>query len=104
MLTEAEVMAVLAKISSGEITVESPAPRSSNVRFEASNGWIFWVFNDCNSWDYLDSVEVDGVKTEFWGELDDQGDEINEKWSKVQDYRPPNDEDVRIWCIGELYG
>jgi len=26
------------------------------VHYRASNGWEFWVFNDCDEWDYLEAV------------------------------------------------
>lgn len=40
---------------------------AGDVRFRLPNGWVVVVFNDCNDWDYVDSVEApDGRSWSPW--------------------------------------
>jgi len=56
----AEVLAILADIDAGRVTVQPDADPSdwrSFVICRASNGWTFMVFNDCGGWDYIEEIE-----------------------------------------------
>jgi hypothetical protein len=69
-LSEAEVWTFLRAIERGDITLSSEEePQliyAGNVRYAASNGWIITVFNDCNEWDYVDTIETtDGRTLDF---------------------------------------
>ena len=69
-LSEQEIWHVLRAIEQGEITLvphaEPQAVYAGNVVYCASNGWEIWVFNDCNAWDYLDSIMTnDGRAIDF---------------------------------------
>jgi hypothetical protein len=69
-LSEEEVWTFLHAIEEGDITLTSEEePQriyAGNVRYTASNGWIITVFNDCNDFDYVDSVEAtDGRTLDF---------------------------------------
>lgn len=58
-----------------------------DVTFVTPNGWTFVVFNDCDEWDYLDTV------TSPAGESLDY-DQINESRTDLVDWRPKNED---IW-------
>lgn len=71
-LTEAETLAVLQAIDRGEVTLnpEDVAAASDNYcgveHFRCSNGWEFWIFNDCDQWDYIELAQApDGRNVEF---------------------------------------
>jgi hypothetical protein len=59
-----EVVDVLAKIHTGEVVVvdleavraEWERTYAGNVEIRLSNGWALHVFNDCDSWDYIDTI------------------------------------------------
>lgn len=39
---------------------------AGNVRYETAAGHQIWIFNDCDSWDYVDSVQhADGRRWEY---------------------------------------
>lgn len=73
MFTNEQVSAVMGDIAAGRVTVRptiDPAKvYAGNVRYEASNGRTIVVFNDCNEWDYLDSIEVDGEVVATFGSM-----------------------------------
>lgn len=79
-----DLWATLHAIESGTVTVtlaEDPASQyCGNVEYQTSNGWTLVVFNDCDSWDYLDSAVSPDGRT--WSYLS-----MSEK---LQDYRPPD--------------
>jgi hypothetical protein len=60
------------------------------VHYRASNGWEFWVFNDCDEWDYLEAVMP--PNTEISMEYMDMPD-----W--LQDWQPNVATAVRIWGL-----
>jgi hypothetical protein len=69
-LAEAEVMTFLQAIERGDITLSSEEdPQmiyTGLVRYLASNGWSITVFNDCNEWDYVDTIDTtDGRTLDF---------------------------------------
>jgi len=93
-----ELEQVMARIAAGEITVRpirDPASvYAGTVRYTASNGWTIVVFNDCNEWDYIDSVEIDGVVVASYESIYDiEGDR------PVQFEVPSPEESWRIWRI-----
>lgn len=56
-----EALAFLWSIDRGEVTLRPVGETwdevfAGNVEFEASNGWLLTVFNDCDSWDYIDEI------------------------------------------------
>lgn len=64
MKTQEEVLAVLRQIETGEVLVTPDQHPfdvfAGNVSYEASNGWTFVIFNDCDDWDYVDSFAAPG--------------------------------------------
>lgn len=57
---------------------------AGNVPYVASNGWRIKIFNDCNEWDYVDSVETaDGRKLNF--------DDIDNSMPVAREYVPDDD-------------
>ncbi len=114
-VTEAEIFAVLYAIERGEIALEPiDDPReifAGDVRYRASNGWTLTVFNDCNEWDYLDSVTLpDGRSLNTYDALeswidahpprlgDNYGDE---PYRALANYSPPAEVSRRIYRIGD---
>ena len=57
-----EIAELLRQIESGVVTLECRMSRSpqdvyaGDVTYHSSNGWVVVIFNDCNDWDYVDSV------------------------------------------------
>lgn len=69
-LTEREVLGELQRIERGETEVTCVTPGGwgycGDVTFHSSSGWIFIVFNDCDSWDYFERiVSPDGRELTF---------------------------------------
>ena len=62
-IAEAEALAFLRAIETGAIaltTNELPLDvYAGNVTYRASNGWTIVVFNDCDSFDYVDEIKTD---------------------------------------------
>jgi hypothetical protein len=61
---EDEILEFLREIAEGRVLLTPKADPgrvyAGNVFYEASNGCQVVLFNDCNAWDYVDSVIVDG--------------------------------------------
>mgnify|MGYP001396175684 CR=1 FL=1 len=61
-LTPDEVLAFLLQVESGTITLtterEPQLIYAGQVRYQASNGWVVSIFNDCGSWDYVEEIVV----------------------------------------------
>jgi hypothetical protein len=69
-VSEEEIVAVLDAADRGELTIAYDVQKSDtehalavwdhvyagNVAFRLGNGWIVVVFNDCDEWDYIDSI------------------------------------------------
>lgn len=71
-LSSEEILAVLDATNTGEVTTREEdrakclATYCGNVEFLLSNGWTVTVFNDCDSFDYVDSVRApDGRVAEY---------------------------------------
>lgn len=102
-LSGEEVLDVLHEIDRREVTLtadEDPAyVYAGNVTYQASNGWVLVVFNDCGEWDYLDhATSEDGREWDF---DDDKG------YGPACSYRGPEGraECYRVWGIpGYLNG
>lgn len=65
-----EVLEVLRQIERGEMSltclVEDRGYCGETVPFRAGNGWTFWIFNDCDRFDYIDRVELpDGKYVDY---------------------------------------
>jgi hypothetical protein len=65
-----EMLAVLSDIEAGVVTLTTDEPWAEvycgNVTFRTSTGWTVVVFNDCDDWDYIDSlIAPDGRRVEF---------------------------------------
>ena len=86
-LTADEVLAVLHAIERNEITITNDTHDYCSVETcRASNGWTFYVFNDCGEWDYVERVETDdGRCVDLWTSLDDPD------WNRACD-QPPSPE------------
>ena len=67
-LTADEILAVLHSVERGEVTIENLGHGySGDEECRLSNGWRFWIFNDCYEWDYIDRVETpDGRSVNLW--------------------------------------
>lgn len=71
-LSEQDIWQFLCGIETGAITLvphaEPQAVYTGNVVYRASNGWEIWVFNDCNAWDYIETIDTaDGRSIGFAG-------------------------------------
>lgn len=75
MISESEVLDFLQAIEQGSITLtpqEDPQEvYAGDVTYSASNGWEITVFNDCNEWDYIDSIRASDGRTIGFTELGD---------------------------------
>lgn len=84
-----ELKSILLKIETGELTVvpvQKPEDvYAGNVKYRVSNGWEIVVFNDCDSFDYIDaSVEPDGTYHEYWpGQIQECA-----CYDQIHNYRP----------------
>ena len=91
----AACLEALAQIERGEATIPeeerkfAEADYSGIPVFHASNGWTFWVFNDCDEWDYLHAAKAPDGRS--WG--------FHELSEQVQEYQPPVETASRIWGI-----
>lgn len=58
-ITGAEIKAVLEAVERGELTATRPDPGyCGDEEVVISNGWRLMVFNDCDSFDYIETVEA----------------------------------------------
>jgi hypothetical protein len=69
-ITEKELLQFLKAIEEGAISLHPESePQdiyAGNVTYTASNGWRITIFNDCNTWDYVDKViTADGRSVDF---------------------------------------
>lgn len=80
--TESNVLEFLTKIEQGEIILKPISIcRSGNIKYQASNGWVIIVFNDSNTWDYIDSIQNDKGELIGYSELDEM--------LGIRNYTPP---------------
>lgn len=89
-----EVLALLHAIEAGAVTLypeEGFVRECGDVAYRASNGWRLVVFNDTNSWDYLDRVEAPNGRA-----LD-----FEEMPPELQSYSPPEKARRRAYGIHE---
>lgn len=67
-MKESEINTFLREIADGKImltpTKDPQRVYAGNVFYDASNGWAVVLFNDCNAWDYVDCVIVNGERTD----------------------------------------
>jgi DNA-directed RNA polymerase subunit RPC12/RpoP len=87
-ISEAELMDFLRAIEGGEVSLRPEFdPQdiyAGNVSYMASNGWRVTVFNDCNEWDYIDSVAApDGRSLDF--------DSIDNHMPLAREYTPSDE-------------
>jgi hypothetical protein len=64
---QAEVLALLRDIEAGRVTIGYVGRSwrdvfAGDVTFRTSNGWTLVVFNDCDSWDYLDHATAPDLR------------------------------------------
>lgn len=90
-ISEKDILDFLQAVEKGEITLtpNKCIPQevyAGDVPYSASNGWSIVVFNDCNDWDYLDSVQRGGQSLDFKHFVD--------YMPKVAAYRPS---DIVAW-------
>jgi hypothetical protein len=86
-------------IESGSVTVapeRDPADVfAGNVTYRTSNGWTVVVFNDCQSFDYIDHViSPEGEKV---GTFDLPWDDRDEARVFLAVYDPPGEQVHDIW-------
>jgi len=87
-ISEAELLEFLKSIEEGSVSLRPEFdPQdiyAGNVPYAASNGWHIRVFNDCNEWDYVDSVSApDGRSLDF--------DSIDNDMPLAREYSPSDD-------------
>lgn len=84
-ISEKEIIVFLKEIESGKIKLipeEDPFEvYSGNVKYRASNGWELIVFNDANTWDYIDSIKTSDGRFADFDTLDEM--------EMVRNYCPP---------------
>lgn len=96
-ITEQEILDFLKAVETGEITVTPVGLQPQNVYcgdavYDASNGWRIIVFNDCNTFDYIDRIEKpDGTFVDYQ--------EISTKMPLVENYVPSEDIAWNKWRI-----
>src|SRR5687767_11739975 len=97
-ITEDEVMAVIARIERGDLTVRASCEWSvgaPSVEFDTQDGWRFVVFNDSGQWDYIECVRAPDGR---WLESED----IDEtKTPRIDTYCPSSVEIARRWGLSE---
>jgi len=75
MITDEQVEQLFKDIDEGRVTVKPTRETwkeawAGDVEFTCSNGWRVVVFNDCDEWDYVDSVIApDGDKATWGGDI-----------------------------------
>lgn len=104
---EAEAVAVLEAVDRGEIEIDKAqrdacaAQYCNNFTYTLPNGWRVTVFNDCDEWDYLDSIEApDGRRWDYIPTIDGQ-ETSHEEWGAppLGEWHPnPDTADAR-WGI-----
>lgn len=90
------VLALLARVEAGEVPLAYVGDRTpaevyaGNVWYRTPDGWTLVVFNDCNSWDYLDSaISPEGEHLHVWdGPWSDDGGDYEEPIYRLRGYRP----------------
>lgn len=92
-----ELLAMLERIERGEVTISpTDAPGdvyAGNVEYTTSTGHRIVVFNDCQSWDYVDSIFAPNGAL-LWdypdGALRQWGDDVSK-------YGPSRDVAIRVY-------
>ena len=75
-LREEEILRVLDGVGTGDIAITSrsdtPADQyCGHIKYHLSNGYVVTAFNDCNNFDYIDSIEFpDNSPTVHYGDLE----------------------------------
>ena len=99
-ITEKELLQFLKAIEEGAISLHPESdPQdiyAGNVTYTASNGWRITIFNDCNTWDYVDKViTADGRSVDF--------DSIENDMPTAREYLPTGRNCVaEVWHSGIL--
>lgn len=90
-----EAVASLEEVASGKATLPKEERDEAEKQydgisvFHASNGWTFAVFNDCDEWDYLETVwSPSGRRMDY-----------QQMPPILQDYQPPVETARRIWGL-----
>jgi len=97
-ITEDEVMAVIARIERGDLSV---VPENDwdiawgGETFKTADGWTFVVFNDGGQWDYIECV---GAPDGRWLESADISDTMT---PRIDDYTPTSVGIARRWGLSE---
>jgi uncharacterized protein YuzE len=99
-LTESAILEFLHQIENGEISLKAISnPEdvyAGDVTYHASNGWQIVVFNDANTWDYLDSIKIDEDHFIDYDELD--------KMIAIRNYSPPLEVIQKVYGIPQVEG
>jgi hypothetical protein len=87
-ITEEELLRFLHALEEGEVSLQpEEEPQhvyAGNVSYLASNGWRIVIFNDCNTWDYIDAVRApDGRSLDF--------DDIDDTMPMAREYMPSDE-------------
>lgn len=70
MISESEILNLLKDIEEGKLKLEPTKNPfdvySGNVVYNINNGWQITIFNDANTWDYIDNIKsADGREVSF---------------------------------------
>jgi len=92
-LKEQDILEFLSMIEKGKIKISAKSDPmkvyAGNVVYVASNGWEITIFNDANTWDYIDNIKISNeIKFDF---------EELEEMEVLRNYIPP------INVINEIY-
>jgi len=92
-LKEQDILEFLSNIQEGKIKISAIIdPKkvySGDVVYIASNGWEITIFNDANTWDYIDNIKINNDLRVNFEELDNM--------ILLRNYVPP------IEVVNEIY-
>lgn len=100
-------MGILKGIERGKLTVKPPViteamkPPWGDITYIVSNGCEITVFNDVDSWDYIDSFkDQHGAFVNIWDEM--EGDWNKTPYRCIANYRPPAELAKSQWGLPGL--
>jgi len=95
MISEKEILSLLKDIEEGKLKIEASIDsiniNSGNVIYSINNGWEITIFNDSNTWDYIDSIKASDGREINFDELDDI--------PSLRNYYPPKKVCLNIYKI-----
>ncbi len=96
MISEKDILILLRAIEMGELKLKPEKDPNSvfsgNIIYNISNGWQIIVFNDANTWDYIDSIKTDDGRIVNFEDIDSM--------SGLRNYEPSKKVQVNVYKIG----